>query len=1109
MNKKFSTLLAGVALFGAMSANATTPVTSLQKTNDGLYQLEVDDAGAKKYLSMSETGALYLEDDVISSNLAKSLWCVEVIEEGFGKAPIFDFTNKATGQRLDIQYAGTHLEGLAGGTPTTTPDVVAPLDSTFVGGEISGWAFSTQYTANLQGKRTLYSYFKADSVIGLIKDAAGDKIMVKKMSAADAYADAEATGGTALTKFTLVEADVIRLGANEINTYLGMQAADKGVALKFDPDEMGEKLPVANPFNGKNAGKFFAEDFGDADYVYIYNADSSYLRVDTAIVNESGEKFRAFLWDNLTYAKLQASEAAGGAPSNPADSISRSTLKDQYAFAFSYYPSKDSLIIQVKEALDYAETAVAGSHWVTDADATKLPGFVDPTDPTDIGENNFVTVQDLIKGKVRIVTLYDKKETDINLGFKGCEAGYNGRTSVADGLYFIMNQKGQYLASPIHKNGTSLEWVTVKADEQLPAHMPAYQWVVLKKNTGDKVKDYSPVNVTNREYPTQTTLSQLMQAEGAKYMTASDALYQSEDSLIFVQVKDAEGVKGNAALIAEAYQDTLLGYKNIPDAKFFLDEYTFKYLHPYATGENSKYLAKGDGKDSLLNVLNGKDAFRLVEKKWATFGYAGTAAELNRAGIKKLYRVSYSIQLKDAFMGEAAEDKYAMSKYFGAPADSFFFKENNHHEGECFYAIVKANDTNLDNVKAGVTDDILDATVKVQPLGETRTSAFAINPDNTPLYRRFNNVNLDESATDGRDSLRFFENVRKEYLMDENNREGGLMDANVDYVGMWTADKATGLAFQIDTAWVGRGHGYIKPQYLISVNHKDFEGVEGSPCTEGAPHIKPDGTLTDDPMECKHAHPAIPGFERAKYLVSFQDSVVLYGQDKPYADIAGGYTRVGFVEGIRIADTLWVLPAEYRSVANDKIDFKELAKVDSTMRADYGVGIKNRLDGDDHKNYTWSFRYVHPENAANVTAEGKENSFLFESNNYDGEKIAPENAAWLKIQNGCVVLTKDPSLFSNAKTGGDGALIFNVENKENDELATDNEEIATSEVTVIAQQGAVRVANAAGKKVIVTNILGQTVANTVITSSDATIAAPQGVVVVAVEGEEAVKAIVK
>ena len=36
MNKKFSTLLAGVALLGAMSANAGNPVTSLQKTGNGL-----------------------------------------------------------------------------------------------------------------------------------------------------------------------------------------------------------------------------------------------------------------------------------------------------------------------------------------------------------------------------------------------------------------------------------------------------------------------------------------------------------------------------------------------------------------------------------------------------------------------------------------------------------------------------------------------------------------------------------------------------------------------------------------------------------------------------------------------------------------------------------------------------------------------------------------------------------------------------------------------------------------------------------------------------------------------------------------------------------------
>ena len=313
--------------------------------------------------------------------------------------------------------------------------------------------------------------------------------------------------------------------------------------------------------------------------------------------------------------------------------------------------------------------------------------------------------------------------------------------------------------------------------------------------------------------------------------------------MIFVQVKDAEGVKGNAALIAEAYQDSLLGYKNIPDAKFLLDEYTFKYLHPYATGENSKYLAKGAGKDSLLNVLNGKDAFRLIEDEIADYGYTVTADVAKRVGIKQLRRTEYAISLKDAYMDEAKEDKYAMSAY-ADPIDYFFLKENNHYEGECYYAIVKANSNAISNVKAGVTDDILDATVKVQPLGETRTSAFAINPDKTPLYRRFNNANLGEA--DGRDTLRFYENVRHEYLMDENNKEGGLTDEFVNYVGMWTADKATGLAFQIDTTWVVRGRGYIKPQYLISVAHNDFAGIEGTPCTEDGPHITPDGQITDD-----------------------------------------------------------------------------------------------------------------------------------------------------------------------------------------------------------------------------------------------------------------------
>ncbi|WP_301704237.1 DUF6383 domain-containing protein [uncultured Parabacteroides sp.] len=89
----------------------------------------------------------------------------------------------------------------------------------------------------------------------------------------------------------------------------------------------------------------------------------------------------------------------------------------------------------------------------------------------------------------------------------------------------------------------------------------------------------------------------------------------------------------------------------------------------------------------------------------------------------------------------------------------------------------------------------------------------------------------------------------------------------------------------------------------------------------------------------------------------------------------------------------------------------------------------------------------------------------------------------------------------------DDALLFSVDKAD---MPTANETAPSiGEVKVIAGEGQVTIAGAAGKKVVISNILGQTVANTVISSDNAVIAAPQGVVVVAVEGEEAVKAIVK
>ena len=1090
MNKKFSTLLCASLLFSsAFSAvNAidltdaavgvgATAVAKLDKAAlSGVYQLRVG-----TQVLVIEDGKYVLKNVNDGFDLQASLWCVQVTEEGQGKEPIYDFVNKATGEFLAISEED--VVGLQVGEKTKT--------NLSVGETFGGWAFSPEYKENLKGNMPLFTYQEADNVLLLVKGENGG-LKAKKVKASVARSESERV------QFTLFDAGTYVLSAAEINAYL----KDNKNVLTFTPDANAD----VNPFS---TTAFVAKGVAaDTDHNFVYVTSKSdanaYLKVDTA-ANGVGIQFLKFGWTDMAKEK----------------DFANSLLVNQHKFLFTYRPSLDQLRIQVKQAR-YKSDKNAEKYWseINGTAKGKIYNygdkFVDPfkTEGNVDAAKLHVKLQNFTVAD-RIATIGEQPiNTKIGFGLKGCFVT-SDKTSVDNGLYIIKNAKGQVLAAPIHKNAEggnkqyAIEWVTL--DEQEPLHMPAYQWVITKTLNAEVSQPVSPVKIVNREFPKAKNWDNVqfrLNEDGEIYTltTGADML----NNVTFVQIKDSAIIK-----------DKKLGYKHIDSNDLLVNRYKFNYLNPFSM---EYWIANGTGKDSLIYVKQDAGDYALVEGSTYEYGIDVDAALLKKIpGLAQLERTNYVIAKDEQDrLVEAYGSKYSMGvANYGSNnmvVDTFFFKENNHYDGKDFYAIVESNynrtahATEIQNTgvtkKVGIADDGMSAGLKVQLLNETRTSAFTVEPSTTPLYRRFNNVALSESATDGRDSLRFFETIRKEYLMDENN--SNLTDANVDYLGMWTADKATGLSFQIDTAWVNRGAGYIKPQYLISVAHNDFAGTPGKPCTEDGPHVDKDGNITDA-EHCVHATPAIPGFERAKYLVSFQDSVDVYGQDKPYADIKGGYTRVGFVEGIRVADTLWILPAEFVALANDKISFDALEAYNDSVKnlASKSYLIKNRLDGDDHKNYTWSFRYVHPENAGNVTEEGVENQFLFESNNYDNKIIASENAAWLKIQNGCVVLTDKSSTFSHAATGGDGALIFNVENKVDDQLATDNEEIATSEVTVIALQGAVRVANAEGKKVVITNILGQTVANTVITSSDATIAAPQGVVVVAVEGEEAVKAIVK
>ena len=563
-----------------------------------------------------------------------------------------------------------------------------------------------------------------------------------------------------------------------------------------------------------------------------------------------------------------------------------------------------------------------------------------------------------------------------------------------------------------------------------------------------------------------------------------------------------------------------------------------------------------------MTVLDGKDAFVIdtLTERWKNnskifatvdipYGYkvSDDVAKNRIKGLKTLVRTAYEVSYKDG-KGELnewkvnKEDKFNVGSSATGHQQSYttyyaFFKENNYISGKHYYAIVNAAYDNYSNAtkyvlgyqKAGVSDYDGAATLKNQVLGETRTSAFAIEPDNTPLYRRFSSLELEGNEGDKADTLRFIEKYRKEYLQVENNKN--FMKEGIDFLGIYTPDKTEdGLSFIVDTAWVNRGSGNIKPQYLISIDRNDFEGVEGVPCTEDDHHFTAEGKPTDK-WHCVHAKPAVPGFERGKYLINFHDFANKYGwstlsngeQDADY--MWKKYDRAGFVEAIRVADTLYILRDEFKNLPNEKINFADLNKAEEDawtaakkagVSEDEFVSHKYILSGDNHKYVTWSMRFVNKEVAANEVEADR--AFLFESmkskhvsdyNNSAMGDIAPTYAAWLRMQNGCLVLSDDRSSnFDEMNTGGDDALIFNVE--QGDDIATDNETIdAVEGISVVAGNGTVTVQGAAGKSVVITNILGKVIAETVLTSDNATISVPAGIVAVAVDGEEAVKVVVK
>ena len=406
--------------------------------------------------------------------------------------------------------------------------------------------------------------------------------------------------------------------------------------------------------------------------------------------------------------------------------------------------------------------------------------------------------------------------------------------------------------------------------------------------------------------------------------------------------------------------------------------------------------------------------------------------------------------------------------------------------------------------------EVEDATAKLKygyrGDAQTRVSTFNLKRDDDPIYRRFNS---DLEGTVGDDSprtMKFFTvssmPIGKNYLYENT---GMFWDQKNYYRGprnyLGLASSSTHLdtiksSIFVDTAYVRRGTGYIKPQYMLVIRPQIIKDTVG--CDDA-------GNLTVP----------IKGYIRGMYLINSTDSAAKEALEVSHPRyntyLWDNWERFVFTDAIHANDALYIiggvdLSSVYVNVdkkgALRMIDLKKLDAISDTTSAapDKAKGKirKIRLDNNYHKDCVFQFRLVERGSA--------QKDFFIESETKDRGKqpmIAPCEGGWMKIQNGVPVISRGDIVKKIVE-----AERFNVEMTSEAPVA--NEVVpTTSGVKVVAENGSVTVLNASGKRVVISNVLGQTVVNTVLSSDRATVAAPKGVVLVAVEGEPVVKALVK
>ena len=986
MNKKFSTLLATLLVAGGMSsafAAITAPTVNVTTLEAGKsYQLYNGTDGRMLIMKQAPDGTFkaVFEQPANVSDLASTLWTISY-NDNVVNGPDFTLVNKGTKCPLSVDLSKVQ---------TTATSVT-------MGGNVSSWKWLPIVSdeSSYLHKAAFCSYFKVDSVVYLSYNSSTYEVEAAKELAT------KWSSSSNLIEVKPVEAAAYALTAEDLNTKLGTDPEGTSFKLSADPeltDKLGEEYysTLGNMFTDSTFRAWNASDNNTTPHdIFVLNTwrnqpgehyvflqmlneikdddkfNDTYLVADTNYIDGTAT--------NLELVKFTSDTLATGIYSGEtyfsagADGRNSSA----YLFEFLYYPTADSIAINVK---GYNKKAASSSNYNNRITAWTQVEGKETVIINQLTASNEVTLFDIPAGQGANVRFW--------LG-----DGTTNRTSKPNWVYTITNDKGQYLAVPIQNtentSNNGVQWVTLSEQEAL--NMPAYQWVVLKNNDEtEEIANVSPVRIINREFyhDAEFTNVQLRQEEGGEYLFVTGGLV-NVDSLKFNEVPQT------------VLENKYLGYMNIEEDELDVMNYNLNYLNPYVA---DKYIGL-NGNDTILTVKEAITSFYFEKGTEEKYGYQADGTEGIDGLVESLVRFQYTPYVKTAdgerYIGMDKEDRY-----FVAPSSTtkknFYFKENNYYQPEGveaarpYYALVDltAGSANNQVSKAGTSDMDMAATLRNQVMSETRTSAFAVVPNDAPLYRRFNSVELDGAVAGEKDAtkiLRFKESYRGEYLMDENNPN--FQNEGVTYLGIDDASKATGLSFYVDTAVLnGSKAGHIKPQYFIYLNREVVAEVPGDECKEEGNHYDENGNPTDA-AHCVHATPGKAGYTVAEYFVSFQDSVDQQADnfEKAMGNIANDDAyAINAAHAIRSKYALNIV--ETNAPTLDKLVFEQNDEkvLTTTDLQDYSstssdkkvkVGVPVQVLGDREKAVYDIYLEVAPEDAKfNVTFDQDNHTFTIGQN---------------------------------------------------------------------------------------------------------------------------------